>query len=76
MDLNNIKIGLKIRTHEHLESTNGMMISSKHLDARRHGTTGEIVGWVPGHGGDVWWVRHDGSDVVAAYSFTEFEPET
>jgi hypothetical protein len=29
---------------------------------------------VPGHGGDVWWVRHEDSGNVGAYGCDEMEP--
>jgi len=53
-----------------LESTDGMLINCKHLDVRRPNATGRYIGWVPGHGGDVWWVEHD-DGIVAAYSYNE-----
>lgn len=64
--------GTRVVTHAELESTEGMMISAKYLDARRCNATGMVRGPVPGHGGDVYWVVHyDG--FVSAYCFTEFE---
>lgn len=54
------------------DATTGMLISPKNLAARRCGAEGTVLGFVAGHGGDVWWVEHrDGS--VAAYCFTEIE---
>jgi hypothetical protein len=29
---------------------------------------------VGGHGGDVYWVHHEGSVLLAPYCYTEFEP--
>lgn len=72
MNLNNVKAGLHVKVVK-LGDTMGMMIKPKHLDVRKVGVTGTITGYVPGHGGDVWWVRHDGSDDVGAYVFDELE---
>ena len=33
---------------------------------------GTVMGLVAGHGGDVWWVKHE-DGTVSAYMFTEFE---
>lgn len=43
-----------------LNSTAGMMISAESLARRREGVAGTLWGYVPGHGGDVWWVVYDG----------------
>lgn len=71
MNLNNVKVGLKVRV-THLESTTGYMIAPQAIAKRKAGVVGEIVSWVSGHGGDVWWVKHEDGD-VAPYCFTEFE---
>jgi hypothetical protein len=42
--------------------------------ARAPGITGVVASYVPGHGGDVWFVRHDNTLDVGAYIFTELEP--
>ena len=53
-----------------LESTQGMLIGQRFLDARKEGAVGIVYGVVAGHGGDVLWVKHeDGAE--AAYCFTE-----
>lgn len=64
--------GTKVRTHEKLDPVVGMMVADKHIMARRTGADGEIIGYVPGHGGDVYWVQHDGGE-AAVYCFSEFE---
>lgn len=74
MDCNSIKLGLRVRITE-IEDTNGMMIEQRHLECRDAGVTGTVLCYVPGHGGDVWFVHHDGNDEVGAYYFTELEPE-
>lgn len=75
-DCNEVKQGMRVKVTK-LESTNGMMINPRHLDLRREGAIGTVKGYVPGHGGDVWWVEHDSpakEPEVSAYCYTEFEP--
>ena len=71
MDVNSIKQGLKVCVVED-NGTEGMLIKPQHLDIRQIGKTGTILNYVPGHGGDVWFVQQD--DGVAAYCFNELEP--
>ncbi len=69
-----VKPGLKVRTNERLyRDTGAFCVKPKYLDARRPNAIGEVHSFIPGHGGDVWWVVH-GEDDVAAYCFDEFEP--
>lgn len=64
--------GTRLRTKSILGSTGGMLINAKYLDARKPNAIGTYYGHVPGHGGDVWWVKHDdGSE--SAYMFNEVE---
>jgi hypothetical protein len=73
MELKEVKVGLRIKVTR-LGDTRGMMIKKHHLDIRTVGVKGKVIGHVPGHGGDVWWVRHhDGN--IGAYVFDEFEKE-
>ena len=71
--------GTRIRTHVKLGETTGFLIAERHLSARKREALGLIVDPVPGHGGDVYFVRHaegdSGNDPcpVASYCFTEFE---
>lgn len=58
--------------------TMGYMIVDRHLNARRLAATGIVEGWVPGHGGDVVYVRQDdtpeGEEPIAVYChLTELE---
>ncbi len=72
MELDKVRAGLKVKTTK-LGDTMGMFVVQKHLDARKANKEGSVTGYVPGHGGDVWWVRHvDGT--TGAYAFDEFEP--
>lgn len=74
MKLEDVENGLRVRTVFNLRGTNGMTIAKKNLDARTTNALGTVRGWVPGHGGDVWWVQHD-NGTVGAYVFDEFNPE-
>lgn len=64
--------GSKVVTHAELDSTSGMMVSPRHIECRRPSAKGTVRGWVPGHGGDVWWVEHE-DGTVGAYCFNELE---
>jgi hypothetical protein len=57
-----------------LESTQGMLIKAHHLTVRRLGQ-GIAKSYVPGHGGDVWFVDH-GDGNTGAYSVSEMAPVT
>jgi hypothetical protein len=72
LEVQGMKIGMKVKV-THLETTDGMLISEKHLLPRKADSVGEVLGWVPGHGGDIWWVKHDVTGEICAYSFTELE---
>lgn len=65
----------RIRTSEPLASTGGFLIAQKHLDVRKPGAVGVIMGIVGGHGGDVYWVAHLGDTCRAAYGWMDFELE-
>ena len=72
--IQNPKNGMRVQV-ACLESALGMFVAWRHLSVRRVGVTGTITGCVPGHGGDVWWVQHDGSNdenpQVGAYCVDE-----
>lgn len=55
-----------------LGPTTGMLIVRDKLANRKEGARGMVSGIVAGHGGDVWWVRHD-DGTTAAYGFDEVE---
>jgi len=65
--------GTKVRIADKIdppEECGGFLVHQRHLLARKPGAVGEYVGWVPGAGGDLWWIKHeDGS--IGAYMFTE-----
>lgn len=65
--------GTRIRTHATLESAADIVAPTAQLWARRGDTDGIITGVVPGHGGDVYWVRHETMGTVAPYCYREFD---
>lgn len=73
MDAEKISLQMRVRTNPKLFSTAGFIVAQRCLDARRANAEGTIGGYVPGHGGDVWFVAHDDGS-VGAYSTDEFEP--
>jgi len=70
-ELANPKSGMRVRVVQVL-GTSGMLIAQRYLDARTAGVTGTLHGYVPGHGGDVWWMKHD-DGTESAYSTRELE---
>ena len=72
MNLDDVKPGIHVKVVK-LGDTSAMTIHQKHLRVRRVGITGTVTGFVVGHGMEVCWVKHDGSDQVGAYVFNEFE---
>ncbi len=73
MQDSDVRPQMRIKTNHQLGSTNGFTIAKKHIDARRPNAEGMVHSYVPGHGGDVWFVTHDDGS-VGAYCFNEFEP--
>lgn len=73
MDCNDVKVGMKVVISK-LKETRGIVVNQRHLDCRKIGVIGTVRWCVPGHGGDVWWVAHDGTNEIGAYCFTEIEP--
>lgn len=73
--MNNVKAKMRVKTVDPLGDVTGMMVVATQLANRTAGKVGTVEGYVPGHGGDVWWVRHD-DDTVAPYTFDEFDEVT
>ena len=72
---NDVRDGMKVKTNHRLRDTRGMLIKPDNLLERRCDSEGTIEGYVAGHGGEVWWVRHsDGK--AAPYIYDEFEELT
>jgi hypothetical protein len=49
--------------------TSAFFVKQKYLDARKN-ASGRYVGFVPGAGGDAWWVEHE-DKTIGAYLFDE-----
>jgi hypothetical protein len=71
MKSNKLEVGLRIKVFR-LGKTKGMFVKKEHLDVRKIGITGTLLDYVPGHGGDVWWVKHDDGK-IGAYVFNELK---
>jgi len=67
-----VEIGMEVRIVE-IKPAFGYAASAKHLKARRMGDTGIVIEMIPGHGGEVFAVRHN-DDSIAVYRHDEFEP--
>lgn len=65
------RVGMHVQIMD-LGSTTGAPIFGKQLEARKSGVTGRIMSYMLGQT-DVWFVKHDGSDDVAAYLTPEME---
>jgi len=63
--VDNVRIGMRVRVAETLGDTRGLLAPQAVLQRRKAGVTGEVLAPVGGHGGDVWWVRHDGAPRLA-----------
>jgi hypothetical protein len=73
MNINNIKPGIEVRTTK-LGETSGIIVKdNKYLDTRQSGLVGTVVGYLPGHGGDVWYIQHYDTEDIGVYCFNEFE---
>ncbi|MFA6278936.1 MAG: hypothetical protein WCS97_01805 [Candidatus Paceibacterota bacterium] len=52
-----------------------LIIKERHLNVRREGITGTVLGYAPSHDDDVLFVRHDGfGDIIGAYVPDEMKP--
>lgn len=65
--------GTRILTHETLGSTTGMLIVPDKLANRKPNQKATLGYYVAGHGGGIYWAKHDQTDEVAAYGWMEFE---
>jgi len=52
----------------------GVLVKDKYIQTRKPGAPGTILGCVPGHGGDIYWVEHEEGN-IAVYGWPEFELE-
>ena len=73
------EVGERVRTRPVLGSTLGFLVHPMHIKSRRPDTLGMFEQWVPGHGGDVWAIRHHEGpgdadpSPIAVYGFWELE---
>ena len=72
MQLDGIAEGVRVKITK-LGDTSGWSVPRENLANRQVGVVGTIHDFVPGHGGDVWWVWHDEGG-LAPYRYDEFEP--
>ncbi len=72
--MNKYKGILLVRTTSEFkkDATIGFLVAQKNLDNRKNDVIGRVIGYVPGCGGDVWWVNHQ-DDSVGPYVYDEFE---
>lgn len=66
-------VGKKVRIADSIrpkESCSYFFVNPKHLDSRRPSEEAVYAGWVPGAGGDVWWIEHQ-DKTIGAYEFSE-----
>ena len=49
--------------------TSAFFVKQKYIDVRKD-AVGRYVGFVPGAGGDAWWVEHE-NKTIGAYMFNE-----
>jgi len=60
--------GIRVKIKKKLSTkTGGFLVKQHHIDCRRPNQTGVYLGYVPGAGGDVWWVQHDEDETIGAY---------
>jgi len=81
MDLNKIKARetrVTIAAKFKKNATTGMFVGERNMNARMPGVNGVVVDFVPGHGGDIWFVAHSMTQDnqsytnIGAYSSREF----
>lgn len=48
----------------------GFLVKADYIANRRPSENAEYYGWVPGAGGDLWWIKHE-DGTIGAYEFTE-----
>ena len=63
--------GTRVKVHDNIGGPAGIFVKQEILDRRTPGISGQICGFVPGHGGDVNGEENTGS----AYGWWEFELE-
>jgi hypothetical protein len=64
-ELQNPEPGMRVRIRCDPKDTRGFLIGSSMIANRRSEGVGVLWGYVPGHGGDVWYVVHEGTPVTS-----------
>lgn len=62
-----LKTGAACRTKRQLQPAEGLRVSPMHIENRRGGQAGRLLGPAEGHDGAVWFVQHRRENRVAAY---------
>ena len=75
--------GTKIIIHDSIGPCYGIYVKDNFIANRKPGGPGIILGYVPGHGGDIYWVFHGNElpanlkeikdEDVGVYGWMEFE---
>ncbi len=69
------KVGTPVKISEKImesKETGGFLVKDKYIISRRPNQEGIYRGWVPGAGGDLWWIEHqDGT--IGAYMYNELQ---
>ncbi len=69
----NLRSGLKVKVTK-LGKGEGLLVVPRHMQVRKEGVTGILHQFIPGHGGDGWFVVHDDTNEVGAYWIDELDP--
>lgn len=64
--------GVQVLTHGKIDGTAGLLVRQDFLNNRRTNAKATIHGPVAGHGGDIYWAKHE-DNTVAVYGWWEFE---
>lgn len=65
--------GERVYVMAKLEELPGAFVAARFITSRQLDSKGICCGWVPGHGGDLHWVRHD-DRTEAVYLCSELTP--
>jgi hypothetical protein len=71
MNIEDTHTGIRVKTLPLLVDLAASAISGEQLGDRRGNSQGVVEGFVPGHRGDLWTVRHD-DGATGAYHHDEF----
>jgi hypothetical protein len=66
-----VKVGMRIVIND-IKGTKGFNVAREHIDNRALHARGIILGYISGHGGEVYAVKHDNGS-IAVYHYSEFE---